>query len=190
MTRITFWRKVVVRPFLWSRHDFICQRYPFEQVLQSNSFRLNMWNWLCCSSSDHVMISATDTSNALYKIHLQKNDAFTEAPTIEWHDCLSRISVIEMPKLYILTYIEVFGGVCVLSFGFRIFCWYRGFCHRTGSYLLLFLLLFVFCVWRGNVWFPLLVCEWDWLFNGTFNDISVIHVMAHTCAGDERISLT
>ena len=35
--------------------------------------------------------------------------------------------------------IEVFGGVCVLSFGFRIFCWYRGFCHRTGSDLLLFL---------------------------------------------------
>ena len=34
--------------------------------------------------------------------------------------------------------IEVFGGVCVLSFVFRIFCWYRGFCHRTGSDLLLF----------------------------------------------------
>ena len=32
--------------------------------------------------------------------------------------------------------IEVFGGVCVLSFGFRIFCWYRGFCHRTESDLL------------------------------------------------------
>ena len=28
----------------------------------------------------------------------------------------------------------------MLSFGFRIFCWYRGFCHRTGSDLLLFLL--------------------------------------------------
>ena len=24
----------------------------------------------------------------------------------------------------------------MLSFGFRIFCWYRGFCHRTGSDLL------------------------------------------------------
>ena len=36
--------------------------------------------------------------------------------------------------------IEVFGGVCVLSFGFRIFCWYRGFCHRTDSDLLPFLL--------------------------------------------------
>ena len=34
--------------------------------------------------------------------------------------------------------IEVFGCVCVLSFGFRIFCWYRGFSHRTGSDLLLF----------------------------------------------------
>ena len=32
--------------------------------------------------------------------------------------------------------IEVFGGVCVLSFGFRIFCWYRGFCHRNWSDLL------------------------------------------------------
>ena len=29
----------------------------------------------------------------------------------------------------------------MLSFGFRIFCWYRGFCHRTGSDLLLFLIL-------------------------------------------------
>ena len=35
--------------------------------------------------------------------------------------------------------IEFFGGVCVLSFGFRIFCWYSGFCHRTESDLLLFL---------------------------------------------------
>ena len=37
--------------------------------------------------------------------------------------------------------IEVFGGVCVLSLGFRIFCWYRGVCHRTGSDLLLFLFM-------------------------------------------------
>ena len=37
--------------------------------------------------------------------------------------------------------IEVFGGVCVLSFGFRIFRWYRGVCHRTESDLLLFLLM-------------------------------------------------
>ena len=29
----------------------------------------------------------------------------------------------------------------MLLFGFRIFCWYRGFCHRTGSDLLLFLLI-------------------------------------------------
>ena len=27
----------------------------------------------------------------------------------------------------------------MLSFGFRIFCWYRGFCHRTGPDLFLFL---------------------------------------------------
>ena len=35
--------------------------------------------------------------------------------------------------------IEVFGGVFVLSIIFRIFCWYRVFCHRTESDLLLFL---------------------------------------------------
>ena len=35
--------------------------------------------------------------------------------------------------------IEVFGGVCVMSIGFRIFCWYRGFGHRTESDLLLVL---------------------------------------------------
>ena len=34
--------------------------------------------------------------------------------------------------------IEVFGGVFVLSIGFRIFCWYKGFCHRTEPDLLLF----------------------------------------------------
>ena len=32
----------------------------------------------------------------------------------------------------------------MLSFGFRIFCWYRGFCHRTGSDLLLFLSTHIF----------------------------------------------
>ena len=30
------------------------------------------------------MMSATDTSNALCKLQLQKNDAFTVAPTTEW----------------------------------------------------------------------------------------------------------
>ena len=137
MTRLKFWRKVVVRPFLWSRHDFISPRYPFEQVLQSNSFRLNMWNWLCCSLSVHVMISATDTSNALYKIHLQMNDAFTVAPTTELHDCLSRRSVIEMPKL----------NICIL------------------------------CMERKTFVFHY------WLFNVTFNDISVIYVTTNACAG-------
>ena len=39
--------------------------------------------------------------------------------------------------------IEVFGGVFVLSIGFRIFCWYRGFCHRTESYLILFICISV-----------------------------------------------
>ena len=37
--------------------------------------------------------------------------------------------------------IEVFGGVFVLSIGFRIFCWYRGFRHRSESDLLLFLFI-------------------------------------------------
>ena len=35
--------------------------------------------------------------------------------------------------------IEVFGGVFVLSIGFRIFCWCRGFRHGSESDLLLFL---------------------------------------------------
>ena len=35
--------------------------------------------------------------------------------------------------------IVVFGGVIVLSIGFRIFCWYWCFCHRSESDLLLFL---------------------------------------------------
>ena len=35
--------------------------------------------------------------------------------------------------------IEVFYGVvCVVTLPFWHFCWCRGFCHRTGSYLLLF----------------------------------------------------
>ena len=38
--------------------------------------------------------------------------------------------------------IDVFGGVCLLSFGFRIFCLYMGFCHMTESDLLLFLIQF------------------------------------------------
>ena len=38
--------------------------------------------------------------------------------------------------------IEVFGGVFVLSHCFLDFCGCRGFCHRTESDLLLFLLIF------------------------------------------------
>ena len=114
----------VSKVILWYAHDqndglmksgcasvFMIQtspRYPFEQVLQSSGFRLNILNWLCCSSSVRVMISATDTSNALCIIHLQKNDAFTVAPTTIWHDCLSRMSVREMPNMYILTYYVYF----------------------------------------------------------------------------------
>ena len=37
--------------------------------------------------------------------------------------------------------IEVFGGVFVMSIGFRIFCWYRGFRHWSETDLLLFLLI-------------------------------------------------
>ena len=39
--------------------------------------------------------------------------------------------------------IEVFCGVFVLSFGFRIFCWYRGFFHRTESDLLFRLIMYL-----------------------------------------------
>ena len=46
---------------------------------------------------------------------------------------LSRSAIVVLSKFLV-------AFVCVLSFGFRIFCWYRGFCHRTGSDLLLFLL--------------------------------------------------
>ena len=150
-TRMIFWRKVVVHPFLWSRHDFNPPMYPFEQVLKSSGFRLNIWNWLCCSSSIHVIISATDTSNALCKIHLQKNDIFTVAPTTVWHDCLSRMSLREMPKLYILTY-------------------YLYFVYREET--------FVFHYWY--------VSEWDWLFNVTFNDISVMWRHIYRCAGGPK----
>ena len=34
--------------------------------------------------------------------------------------------------------IEVFGGVFMLSIGFRFVCWYRGFRHRSESDLLIF----------------------------------------------------
>ena len=127
MTRMMFWRKVVA--LLWSRRDFISPRYPCEQVLQSSGFRLIIWNWLCFSLSVHVMMSATDTSNALCKLQLQKIDAFTVAPTTEWHDCLSRISVREMPKLYILTFYLYFV-YREETFVFHIGAWVSEFeCH-------------------------------------------------------------
>ena len=41
--------------------------------------------------------------------------------------------------------IELFCGiVCVVTLPLWHFCWYRGFCHRTGSDLLLFVLTFYF----------------------------------------------
>ena len=52
--------------------------------------------------------------------------------------------------------IDVIGGVCVFSIGFRIFCWYRGFCHMTGSDLLLFLFFIKHCTLTnkavGTIW--------------------------------------
>ena len=43
--------------------------------------------------------------------------------------------------------IELFCGfVCVVTLSLWHFCWYRGFCHRTESYLL----LFVFLWWKVN----------------------------------------
>ena len=134
MTRMMFWRKVVVFPFIWSRRDFISPRYPCEQVLQSSGFRLNIWNWLCFSLSVHVMISAT-ASNALCKLQLQKNDAFTVAPTTEWHDCLARISVREMPKLYILTYYLYFVYREENLFPIHIGAWVSEFEHHFQQYM-------------------------------------------------------
>ena len=56
---------------------------------------------------------------------------------------VSTITIIDRPKsVRNRCVIEVFGGVCVCCpLVFRIFCWYRGFCHRTGSDLLLFLFI-------------------------------------------------
>ena len=39
----------------------------------------------------------------------------------------------------------------MLSFGFRTFCWYRGFCHRTGSDLLLFLFKLLYPIRQTTV---------------------------------------
>ena len=42
------------------------------------------------------------------------------------------------PRINLLIVLE---DTFEILFSFRIFCWYRGFCHRTGSDLLLFLYL-------------------------------------------------
>ena len=45
--------------------------------------------------------------------------------------------------------IELFCGVvCVVTLPFWLFCWYRGFCHRTESDLFLFLL----CIRARQMW--------------------------------------
>ena len=45
--------------------------------------------------------------------------------------------------------IELFCGVvCVVTLSLWHFCWYRGFCHRTGSDLLLFVFISKF----DNIW--------------------------------------
>ena len=89
---------------------------------------------LCFNLSVHVMMSATDTSNALCKLQLQKNDAFTVAPTTEWHDCLSRKSVREMPKLYILTYYLYFL-YREKTFVFHIGAWVSDFERHIHRYM-------------------------------------------------------
>ena len=48
--------------------------------------------------------------------------------------------VLDSPKSVLNRVIECFGGVFVLSIVFQIFCSYQGFCHKTESDLLLFLL--------------------------------------------------
>ena len=48
--------------------------------------------------------------------------------------------------------IELFCGVvCVATLPLWHFCWYRGFCHRTGSDLLLFVLAFVLFVETSDI---------------------------------------
>ena len=74
-----------------------------------NLYKVPVWiiHMIGRLSNFHVQISATNTSklNALCKTHLQKKDTFTVAPAKEWNDLLTRISVREMPTLYIWTYI-------------------------------------------------------------------------------------
>ena len=49
--------------------------------------------------------------------------------------------------------IELFCGVvCVVTLSLWHFCWYRDFCHRTGSDLLLFVLTFGIRTWKFTGW--------------------------------------
>ena len=59
--------------------------------------------------------------------------------------------------------IELFCGVvCVVTLSLWHFCWYRGFCHRTGSDLLLFVSVF-FCTIKFFHLFIELLLHTKWL---------------------------
>ena len=80
--------------------------------------------------------------------------------------------------------IEVFGGLFVLSIGFRIFCWYRGFRHRSESDLLLFLLEFLLVLTVG-VFFS---SEWIGLLS-SYSIIFQLYMWRHIdVQADWRIS--
>ena len=59
--------------------------------------------------------------------------------------------------------IEVFCGVvCVVTLPFWHFCWCRGFCHRTGSDLLLFVLTYTWLFLRVKVTIARSYGHWPW----------------------------
>ena len=79
---------------------------------------------------------------------------------------------------------ELFCGVvCVVTLPFGHFCWCRGFCHRTGSDLLLFVSTSYYMHISINLLWSLVGWLVEWLFNVTCNDSSVIYVTAYRCAG-------